>query len=102
MDPEPAELFNVLMQCFYPVRGGILGAMRSSGASQQSGVAERDLEVSWNSECSFCPPKPCRIPSSSYTPNIQELRRRQWVKDKVQAQHQNKMFFTRVQECMKG
>lgn len=49
MDPEPAELFNVLMQRFYPVRGGILGAMRSSGASQQSGVAERDLEVSWNS-----------------------------------------------------
>lgn len=51
--------------------------------------------------CSFCPPKPCRILSVCYNPNIQELRRRQQVKDKVQAQHQNILVFIRVQECIK-
>lgn len=49
------------------------------------GVAEQNLEVSCNSPCSFCPSKPCRILSTCYTPNIQELRRKQLLKDKVQA-----------------
>lgn len=74
--------------------------MRSSGASQQSSVAEQNLEVS----CNFCPPKPFRILPAWFcsTPNIQELRRKQQVMDKVQVQHQTFGFLPEFKSALRA